>query len=1582
MIYKRLLSFLLVLILIITMIVPTPVSVYADSNSIRRNSVESRLRVIQEKLTNPKINQCGLLQQINYLIEYQLYLKFLQDVDIGFTTQEKSLYIGYCRDAIVEFNNSFSNNDNNSLTDNDTSAENTSEKANETNNENITNLNNLMYEPLELTTSKDVNKLIQKNVLNKIPDYLNTVLANIKDKIDATSDDKEKVQIKNENLSILKCVNYVIETYLDTQLALTNITPNKEQFKIDGTSDNSKIKEKLLKIKNTYTDLFNYVEEEIKNENQNNIDNMTIDTSKNAVEIFSNAVYNNGTLQIPEQAELTKNYLALLSASSVYTPFKSYAGSEEFIAAATSIANTDDIAAVYNDTKNLRKPLYKRELDQNGNPTGTAKLVTLQEFIDSVLKGDSCAFVTVKGIFKLDEKTNTWVYSQDDVANGTVKEDDDKDYTEPNEDGSTVESEQSEDEVQSNENSTENNTESTTEQVLSISKYNAPKVFAKTTETTEKDNSSKTDEITSDQITPDQGDTIALDTNNTPWTKLVAYAKKSHFKYKVKDLVGDSKCIAKIREVLVDMKSNNNKFSENLTTDSFDSFFSTLKKFDKVSIREAFNKYYEQCNSDKGESNQNDTTDNTDNTDNTTNSNNNDNLKDDIDGDVEDNEISNIVRSAIFAYDELTETTRMSEPVLLIGTQFQRATDNMTTVILNNIIRSVTDLESIKDRETRFVYINSFGDIVLDDNLVILPGIANPLLYSKESQYNPYTVAFMNSYPTFLNGTGTKFELLSVQDVGKYVLLADCAGSDKKYFYPENVINGVYAYKTTSVHNLSQARYLCRNLSLDFQYGSSESDIVYPFIYKNYLYTFDNDLTKEGVMPFSLLNRVIINEKSTFPYNLQDDVNFALAKVIALVSYNKLTQNDDNSYKILNDNYILHNILITGVEGTNSPVAYQKNAVLQYDSFVKNSDNRFKTLLHSTSKNLVDSLSKIDGVIGLKNPLNINFIGDGIRFLQDNILFVFVLIVIMITFSFVRNTRDLFKSVIAGGFSIFVTYLFVCVVPTFSTYIFNSVSNNITSNLSYRILISKAELFDEDNFSLREDGSFDMKTESITLYRYTLKNINNVCDSLNIDRKDITGGNKYVINENAGMFIENDSLKMNTDVLLNTLKIKGEYSLKDNSFDYTLKSYKTSSNNLDYYTPYYQIVDNFIDKLNTLSSVYNLPKRTTTYKNGKQKESFLVYSYLNSPVFLTPGDYKPKLNVEFENSNGVPQSELNQFYAQEKSYQSILDEAFGKNDDWLGVSNFLWDINDKYKNTVWANTLRINNYYNEDWTPNKEKMPELIHYINYQTRKFVVDMDDLINQMPDDNLIKIICMRALIALNQKASEYSNMLYPLFLNYEEVTLRDLLLSVYTDNYSKFVSMDSDVCRYIMQEYGWLALVLFDTTIILIYLLVTVLNILFPLLYISLGFLLLFKFFSYKNTHPLIKGYFKSTIILFILFSSFCCSFTLISILKKSFISILISFAFASLFLWVLFNVLTSIIFNITELGNTAISVKMNNLFNSPIRMKRTNVNQMYVDNSNFNMNDEEDYDIEYYRGLSKYNNDNDINKIYDNDNIGR
>lgn len=893
-------------------------------------------------------------------------------------------------------------------------------------------------------------------------------------------------------------------------------------------------------------------------------------------------------------------------------------------------------------------------------------------------------------------------------------------------------------------------------------------------------------------------------------------------------------------------------------------------------------------------------------------------------------EIIDDLSKALYANKTISDETKLSAPVLIYGTKFSRPVDNMTTAILKNIINECVTLENIDNKNTRYLYMDCFGDIVTDDGLIIMPGICNPLLFDANvTAYNPYTVAFMNSYPSVLSRS-YYFQVTNSNDVGKYVMFSDAN--------TESASNSaIRMYQISDNNNVKQANY--KNvLNIDPKFYANTTDqfeIITPqrFVFGTYE-KWANSID-ETSMDFYSQSPVVqalcatIDGKVIFPYIQKDDTEYKVATTIAQNSYQHIAYDDETSTYTnkgsLYDAYIIQNYILTCAFGTNNSVGYAKDGLLEYDNYVGNSNSRMATQIIQYSKDLLEKTSSIDGVIGLKSSYEDTILGNVTRTLQENWWLFIVVVIIILLVAFMKMHRDLIEIIILLVASVGVAYAAVFIVPVYLSMFYNVAINNICENLSYEIVGVKTENEDanlENNLLVDDDGNLMLNTTSITLYKVAAKDLGYFYNSVNVAAADVIGGKTEVINQNAGLFVEGDSLKINLDLLFDTLEISGESVGLDGDYLYQIEASKIVSNNVDYYIPYYQFVDGMINKLNTLTQVYGIPRSTATYSDGKSKDNFLVYSYVHSEPFLNPGDYE--IVEQEEVANYV--ADYNALVTQNQQLAFDLQQAFGSNGDWLGCHTIFTALTEDSKKTLWAQAMQKNGYYDNEWNPNEEKINDLIAYINRQTKDFVFDMEDQIGTLTDSTMIKLISLRAIIAFTQRVSEFGNWLYPFSINYAEFTLKDVIASVLTSNYQLYVACKMDIASYVATQYGWVHLIVFDGLILLMYLFISIIKFVIPLLYISLCALLVVKIVMQGDLKATLRGYVKSSLLIFLLFTVYDTILVMVKHISGYTISIYILLFATLAMLAILLTLLSAIASNIMDLGDKTFGEKFTALAN--------------------------------------------------------
>lgn len=1628
-----------------------------DLTDNEKGAVESRCRVLQSYLTSTANGQYGLLYQLNALAEYLMYVKFITDKAV-FSPGEKAVYQDDAATKIKDFNKKFGESSS------------------------IYKYEPLMLVELDYSTEDKFRETIVSDISDKILQYVDAVYSGISiEYMGSLKDIAKSEDTLKQYSSELRMLYCIVQTYEDTILDLTNHSSNingsDSVYSVDGTKGNQTVTEKINTIKTNYKDLYDAGKdlEEAYNSASTGI---TVDNSKSAVENFSDAIYYNNELQISSDPELTGAYLSILACSSIYVPFKSFAGSEEFLSSLSYLAANDtqakELTQLYNETKSYRKPLYYRELDDNGAPVGVAKILTIEEFVNKVKSGSAFALVTINGAFELDTESQAWIYNS---TKGVKKANTDAVNT-----TGTATAE----------------TEATTEAGLATPSTETE------TESETSGGAAQAQEVDPDVTIVgkvlDTYDNVAVMTNGSSsstatakyaaWDLLVNYARRK-CGFQEKDLVGSmtnkknvlavvakakadtSKAVTAwskninlkvlesrlnrigatrmairsaycsyfssvnpnyFRSSTADTNHNNGNYAsttkENadaimvmLGIDSYaekkgistDTLFGTKKKvdknlislltqakadneswmngivivdlkkqfqtdlyaknkYDKASVKQAIANYLEKTTqaTEKSTESESETEATTEAAQQTT----------EMGTDSLDNQdtqyTDNNAEYIIYADEEITDVSKMSQPVMYVGTTKNRAVDNFTTAILTNIFEDSLGYSNVKNPDIRFVFVNAFGDIVLDDNMIVLPGLANPIMWDSNAAYNPYTAAFMNAYPSILY-KATYYSLYDLSDLNKFVLFSD--NSDKGSITgTSEILDGwkfpSYLYKSNSTKSFSKTKLdsLMIDNSFDLQDGSGETKSL--FRIRSFLYSTGTQ-ADDSVAPFCLVNENTVNSALLFPYSASNDVGYANAKIIAGNAYNKLMKDvasaEEVNQKKLNDNYILHNFIIANLDGTDNPLSYTKNSLLQYDQFVNNSMSRAEEFIQKATKSALSSLESVKGVLGIGNIYNQHGFGTIMNFAREYFWWLIAAISFLVLISYLKQRRNFFQGIVTISFTGLVTYLFIWVVPIYLPYILNSVTNNAAENLAYEIVAAKTEARSVSTTDASAISSDVGNEASITLYRYKFYKIKEMCDSLNIDVSEVINGRLQVVNNDVGMYIQNDSIKIDLDSLLGTLKIVGGYDGSDYGNVYQLKSYKTVSSNVDYYTPYYQIVDGFLDKINTLVGIYNIPRKMNTYSNNIQKDAYGVQSYITSLPFISPGVYLTDIDQEYESSLGVSKEALDTYVAESSEMAQKLESAFGTNDDWLGLSSVLLDLNTQAKGTLWANVLQKNGYYDSEWNANEEKLGNLIHYVNYVTKKFVYDTEDALTQFSDDTAVKIIALRALTALNQRAMEYTSPLFPLFLNYEDIPLGDIMLALFTDDYSALSNYDMDPVRYVMETSGWLYVLVVGADLGLVTLMSFILTYLFPLLYVALAVLVLLRMLFARNIHPVIKGYVKLTGLSFFVFTGQCLVLLFTADLNASVLGIIVML-FGCLFLiWILVAVVTSFLVDAASLGNNAINAKISKLPFMKNHLTHTDHTVIYNNNRKDEMADKNFIS----NGLDAYSFDEDIDSLYEN-----
>lgn len=1467
---------------------------------------------------------------------------------------------------------------------------------------------NLNFKVEDCDTDKKLRKAIKDLCKTQIPTYLGTVL----NKVNMSAQSQDPLKTKQTSGVLLSNVCLVIDNMEEMLDDLTSISPYKSSDDLTQTvslNGKMKLREAYSDIRTNYATLLDIGESVLQAVGASSV--ITINEDLGYVANMANVTESNGNVVIPEGVQLSQAYLAILSAGATYVPFDSYVGESSFVAALKSLVSDQEVApslvSFYDDTKSFRKPLYRRSLSNEGIPTGKAELITVSEFLDDIKSGAEAALVTVAGKFVYDSDNNYWVYADtystnqdtEELTNATTEDQ----YIENADDEITsdeITPDEAEQIIEDAENEGVANNEAVSRTVSDVADAKLTvKYYISTYEVTYKFQSggshceiilhdilNNAQEVTSGDFTcgtNKPGETIAAKESELGVPEKLRFTKDPDTAEFCKAKVSGTTGLASLYYTLKSCFSPDQDLSQTSNGGALVVYAASTGGGGGTSLDGP---------SDSGDGTNSDLVDivpddtgNTGDTGDTGDAGDTDDPEESDDeetivngdesGDSGDGSSTTVITdetikttidtsqlsgmsvtskdvAGLMADKTITSEDRMSEPIMLYGAKHSRAVDNLTTILLRNIIKGTVGCESMYPESNDYLYVNAYGDILTDDGMVILPGIANPILYNSSSAYNPYTAAFMNYYPTVLENTNF-FQVASKEDIGKTLILNQTAEMlEDGTIDPESLVTNKANKITSKCDIKSTAPLSVPEFELGFTYNDVECQQLLG--YTRLIFGDSNLWSKDGTGMYAYTPLLIKMQLSSggvpiFPYSSVDDRNtktadgtsnvnaFSCAEMIAKNMFHFLTT--DSSGQVtnlgkLNDNYIVYYFCVSNLNGTSNPLAYANEGTYAYDRYVNDTESRGENTLLTFSEKLVDSLGYIDQIIGIKTSAQDGILGPAFAFVKKHWLMSFMLLLVILLFAFARTRKDGFQTIVLLGACTLFAYLFVYIFPTYLPLAYNALINNVSETLAYKILAVKVETNDlnqTDTVALDEDGNYAFNTSSLNLYRVGLKDLTSLYNGLGIEESDVVGGSSCIVNQEAGLFVEGDTIKINTDVLFDTLKITG--SIDSSTGNYYLKSIKTVSNNMDYYTPYYSFVELYIDKLNDLTTVYSIPRSVTKYSDDVIKDNYLVYSYTNSMPFLTPGNYD---SFDPEDLSITSAEELLYIQEREQELTDTLTATFGDENtaaDWLGISDFFYSLDYDFQQTLWAQTMYDCGYYyydeetETDWVPNEDKINKLCNYINSQTKHFVFAMEDQIGAMSDDTMIKIITLRELTAFTQYVSDMGHWLYPFSVNYQEMSMLDVLNCVLVDDYYYFISTDMNICAYILSKYGWLHLIMFDALVVFLFIVCTVVHFAVPLMYLLLGILLLLKMLTDSDIKVPIKGYLKCTIITMLCSTVLCAGIVLTNKFNSSVICIYFMIAVVILVATVLLTIMTSLITNIADFGNTAMNAKLEGIQNT-------------------------------------------------------
>lgn len=875
--------------------------------------------------------------------------------------------------------------------------------------------------------------------------------------------------------------------------------------------------------------------------------------------------------------------------------------------------------------------------------------------------------------------------------------------------------------------------------------------------------------------------------------------------------------------------------------------------------------------------------------------------------------------------DDVVSTDTYTDILFSMGSSSGMPTAGL--LLFQNLYTDLRNTSFLSTQENALLYMNVFGDIVLADDTVIIPGASNPAIYSTDSAYNPYTVAFMNSYPK-MTSDADSIGVFTSSDKNKFLLFMDkdSASNQEEFVHADSYFHSKEDLET--IKNFGADGLSIRQITGNKEIASklnSKAISVFPFFYngsdnyQTFVYLREEELSffeqlGDFLNVFKNEDRYAVGFKESFIYgqplfpyyssdiSLLSNNDYTSVKAIAQNMYWYYTYDANfKSTSMPNANlrmeYLFSNLVIEMLQGTPYVSVFEKN--IQISNVILDDNSNFiSRAFLEVAKALLQNLEDIQGSLGIL-PADINPVfGEIIKVFRTYSTYFYLFFITIFIFRYAKR-GDLTYTTIVSTLACSFFFIFVYIIPTMLPVLYNTMSHLVTEQLVTDILLYNTESYSTTYGKATEFGindDYETQTVSITIYKMSEAQLKAFSDKYNVPYNNFRYGERVIIDPDIGLYIQGDSLKINLDVLFYNNPITGGYEESEYGIAYNLVASKMSSSVMDYYNPYYILQEGLVETLNALLSNYNVARQTSNYLDGLVKDSFVLYNYATSIPFLY-GDNMRAID-------GLSPGEYLK-----------LEQVFPDPMDFLKMTEWIDNPTDEIMETIWYRTMLEHGYYDPIY--GEERRQDLISYVNYHTKLFLIRNMPDIGTVSDENIIKITSLQATFLFNTRISQLGNVVYPIAYNQEEIKLDDVFLTTITTDTDRYIAHHFDIINYISNTYGTIGLILFSTMILIATAVVLVMNFSLPVLYLYVVVNLIFRLIFDKPIAPIIKGYIKVNIGLIGVYTLFIIIITQLPKYLDGFSMLLVLVLGLLLIRKLLFVVLKGVILDLKNLGNTGI-----------------------------------------------------------------
>lgn len=448
----------------------------------------------------------------------------------------------------------------------------------------------------------------------------------------------------------------------------------------------------------------------------------------------------------------------------------------------------------------------------------------------------------------------------------------------------------------------------------------------------------------------------------------------------------------------------------------------------------------------------------------------------------------------------------------------------LTSVILHNAMIDAKSNTKITNAATQQLFMNGLGDIVLADNTIVMPAVANPVLYNYGDGYNgksdddfvdifcneaskdggdfsayyPYTAAFMNHYPTGRLDKDKNLVIDNSNDQDKYMIIVYqnhlyakqiAKVGEKSYIAQDGAIPIAHIYGSAfnvtsvetdvrSVLSLAQGK-AGRNFG---NYMSSMMDwfLIFPVVNRDE----DDGSSGKGDSIYDRDHTIFMLRSSVslrsgppfFPLtnsnpDIDDDfisrsgpLTTSARRFVADPLDTNAIVEETRRFKAsgsFNVSHFVEDFLAEGLLGTQYTETLVKNYQVSYDDIVEDTGGRLLKFFTQLTDSAIETLGKIDGVLAIKGPYENTFFNAVLTFIQDFYLLIAVAILIVVAVKFMQGRYNVIYVFFISLLCIAGFELYAHWLPNIIPSVYNFVVNDTIEDVVWSTVCYKAEQYDE-----------------------------------------------------------------------------------------------------------------------------------------------------------------------------------------------------------------------------------------------------------------------------------------------------------------------------------------------------------------------------------------------------------------------------------------------------------------------------------------------------------------------------------------